>query len=180
MRAAFLALLVVVAVPVAGWAGTPSNGCGFSGTAAGTAGTATGSSATSTRISRGDIWCYRFVNADATTTIIGPLNIEATEAIIWFDPDLFQAITTTARLIPHFCPQGAAVNTSSAANIFLSCPGIGGAGTAASLDGTEGPDGTQNQAKRVGPGHYYFEISAVCEAGDTCQIAVKAEDAGTP
>jgi hypothetical protein len=177
MRAVLLGFAaVLIALPA--YAGTASKGCSFSGTAAGTAGTAVGGGASSMALAANETWCYRYVNADATTTIIGPLRITAPSALITFDPDLFQTVVTTARLIPHFCPQGAAVDTTSAATIFRSCPSMGGANGAASLDGTEGTATTQNASIRVGPGAYYFEISVVCEAGDTCQIAAQAEGEG--
>lgn len=178
MRAALIALLMAALWPAAGWAGTSSKGCGFTGTVAGTAGTALGGGAASMTVAANEIWCHRIVAADATTSIIGPLRITAPSALIMFDPDLFQAITTTARLIPRFCPQGAAVDTTSLATISRSCISIGGANGTASLDGTEGTATTQNSALRVGPGTYYFEISVVIEAGDTGQIAVQGEGEG--
>lgn len=177
MRAALLALAVMVA-PAAGWAGTASHGCGFTGTAAGTAGTALGGGASKMTLSANELWCFRYVAADATTSIIGPLRITAPSALVTFDPDLFQTVITTARLIPRLCPAAAAVDTTSLATISRSCLSIGGANGNASLDGTEGPSSSQNAATRVGPGTYYFEISVVAEAGDTAQITVQAEGEG--
>lgn len=177
MRNLVLGLLLLLAAPTAGWAGVASYGCGYTGGSAGVIGTATGSNPTKTTIDNDSLWCFRFVNADATTTIVGPVRVQASSALITFDPDLYQTVTTTARLIPRMCPLGAAVDTTSLATISRSCLSIGGANGAASLDGTEGSASTQNAAIRVGPGTYYFEINAVCEAGDTCQVSVKGEGA---
>ena len=178
MRAALFAALVLFVAPAA-WAGTASHGCGFTGTAAGTAGTLGPTSTTKMTLSANELWCYRFVAADAVTTIIGPLRITEPSALISFDPDLFQAgVLSTARVIPRYCPQGAAVDTTSLATISRSCASIGGANGTASLDGTEGASTVQNMSLRVGPGTYYFEINVVIEAGDTGQIAVQAEGEG--
>ena len=179
MRAWLLALAILV-VPAAGWAGTASHGCSYTGGVAGTTGTAVGTGATRMTLSADERWCYRYVNADATTTIIGPLRASAPSVTIWFDPDLYQAgVASTARMVPFYCPAGAAVDTTSLATIKRSCPSVGAANGTASFDGTEGASTVQNQSWRYPGGTFYFEINAVCEAGDTCQIAVLAEGEGS-
>ncbi len=178
MRMLLVATLLVL-LPAAGWAGTASHGCGYTGTVAGTAGTALGGGATKKVVAANERWCYRFVNADATTTIVGPLTVTSPSAVVLLDADLFQAgVASTVRVIPRVCSAGAAVDATSLATISRSCESVGGSLSNVSLDGTPGPAGTQNMAVRVGPGVYYFEINAVCETGDTCQIAVQGEGAG--
>lgn len=123
--------------------------------------------------------CYRYANADSTHnapqnsagTLVG-VKVTAQSALVCFDPDILQAVTTTARLIPHYCPHGTIADTSNPAR---SCPSIGGANGNASLDGTEGTATSQNSCLRVGPGLYYFEASVACESGDTCQVTIKGE-----
>ena len=126
--------------------------------------------------------CYRYQLASGAHSapqnaagVITPVAITAQTALICFDPDILQTITTTARVIPHHCPQSFIADPTSAATALRSCVSLGGANGAASLDGTEGTATTQNACVRVGPGSYYFEISAGCEAGDTCQVSVKGE-----
>jgi hypothetical protein len=171
MRAALL-VLFAVAVAAAGaspaWAGTASHGCSFTGTVAGTAGTAVGNIATKRTLEGNELWCYRYVAADGTTTITGP-RVTAPSMAVWFDADLFQTVTTTARLTVHFCPQGEPVDSS---NPLRSCPSVG------ELDGTEGDALVQDQITRLGPGRVYFVPNVACEAGDTCQIVVQAEGEG--
>lgn len=123
--------------------------------------------------------CWRYQNADSTHNApqtaggsLTPVTVTAQSALICFDPDILQAVTTTARVIPHRCPQGVIADTSNPAR---SCQSQGGANGAASLDGTEGASTTQNSCLRVGPGTYYFEISAAAEAGDTAQISIEGE-----
>jgi hypothetical protein len=173
VRAALLALLILAMAPAA-WAGESSHGCSYTSEAAAADGTASGGGASKRTITANEVWCYRFIAGDGTHNT-ATIQITAASAVIYFDPDLYQTVTTTARVIPHYCPHGAPTDTS---NPLRSCPSIGGANGNTSLDGTAGPDTTQNQAIRVGPGTYLFEISAACEAGDTCQIAVKGEGEG--
>ena len=175
MLQVWLIAVVLLVWPTMGWAGTASFGCQFTGTVAGTAGTATGSSPTKTVVGNTDTWCFRYVNADATTTIVGPIKVTAPSALVTFDPDLFQTVITTARVVPYMCPQIAALTLTTLATIKESCISIGGAGANLDLNGTEGPSSSQNASVRVGPGTYYFEISVVCEANDTCQVAIKGE-----
>jgi hypothetical protein len=123
--------------------------------------------------------CWRFANADgahnAPQTSGGtlvPVTVTAQSAIICFDPDILQTVTTTARVIPHRCPQGFFADP---ANPARSCQSTGGENGAASLDGTEGTRTSQNSCIQVGPGAYYFEISVAAEAGDTAQISIEGE-----
>lgn len=174
MKSLILALALLL--PAGAYAGTWSMNCSYT-TATGT--TATRPAEQNFAIDEYGLACYRYANADSTHnapqnsagTLVG-VKVTAQSALICFDPDILQAVTTTARVIPHYCPQGVIADPSNPAR---SCPSLGGANGAASLDGTEGTATSQNSCLRVGPGLYYFEISVAAESGDTAQITVKGE-----
>ena len=164
---AVCAMLVAQAASAGAW----SKGCQFTGgNITGTIGTPTNAS---TRLGPGEFGCYRFNNADGThnSTLV---YVTADSANIIVDTQLDAEVlaATTALVVPYVCPQGAPINT---ANPEFSCTNQGGANGNAALDGVGGPSTTQNASQRVGPGTYYFRITGACLAGDTCQVAVRAE-----
>jgi hypothetical protein len=112
--------------------------------------------------------CYRWAPGEIAHNV-GPISVAAPAAFILFDPALNAATTvpTATTVIPHACPE-----ITSSATPGIACPSLGGSAGNASLTGVEGPPGTENQAKWVGPGLYYFEVTA-CVAGSTCQIMVR-------
>lgn len=165
-----LAAVLLSLVPTVGWAGAWGKGCSFTGTAAGVVGTPSNSNR---QLSHDEFGCYRYVTADGVH-IFGPIIVTAPRGTLYFDPDLFQIVITTATVIPHICPQGAPVEPG-AADMVESCQSLGGANGAVSLDGTEGPASLQNSRIPLGPGVYYLEINNTCLGGDTCQVAIHAE-----
>jgi len=172
MRRWLVAFLPVLLWAAPGWAdvGSWAYGCKFT--------TPTGTTAVNSErfdVSDYSVGCYRWTDADGAGTqnaplapngVLTPVQVTAQSALICFDPDILQAVTTTARVIPHHCPAGFIADT---ANPLRSCISLG------ELVGTEGDAATQDTCVRVGPGAYIFEVSVECATGDTCQISVKAE-----
>lgn len=123
-------------------------------------------------ISNGVVGCYRFVDSDSTSTS-DIIIVQAESALVCFDPDNTDALTDTARVTVHRCVTGVGGGTGS----VNTCVDTGGFDDNATLDGTEGPDRTQNACKRVGPGAYFIRVTAACTkaASNYCEVSIKGE-----
>lgn len=129
----------------------------------------------------GDVCVLTFTNADAAGIRSPVVHVTTASALFRFCADTGAACvaSTSGRVRIWKCDAGPPATTGGIPDNDFGCADIGGANGNATLDGTAGEPGTQNQYRSSGPSWYYIEGDAQCDAGETCQVTVTGEDPGS-